>query len=217
MIFIPLLLLVYLCGFLVAAVILKKYQRTILWAGALILFFSIMLLIGLGIFLPRGYAGIFGTFMAIIVSGALVWTAEKLNSMQPAHKVQDEEEEISEEPQNAEKEELTIELPAKLDTVTARRIFKKAIHDGFMEEHEGQLKWNKSAVLLAYMCGRIYCDDKSQYYKRQQKYLWRLGDGGRFPDASLQSLFGVKNLGLSRQKNKDTKIPDGAEQVDRWF
>ena len=48
MIFIPFLIVAYIGFFLVAAYVQKSKQRTILWTGALILFFSIMLLMGLG-------------------------------------------------------------------------------------------------------------------------------------------------------------------------
>ena len=72
-------------------------------------------------------------------------------------------------------------------------------------------------MLLAYVCGRIYCGDKPEFQKRKQKYYWRLGKGGRFQDGMLQALFSVKNLGGARQKNRDTTVPDGAELVDKWF
>ncbi len=82
--------------------------------------------------------------------------------------------------------DLGIELPDKLNTPLARRIIKRAIADEFMEVQDGTLKWNKSVVLLAYVCGRIYCGDKPEFQKRKQKYYWRLGKGGRFPDGLLQ-------------------------------
>lgn len=211
------LIILYVIAFLVAAFALKKYQRAILWTGALILFFSTMLLIGLGLYIPKGLAGVLQPCLALVVSGLMVLVAEKQNSIKLANDANCDCEDNNETQEDSGDIDLGVELPDKLNTPLARKIFKKAIHDGFMEVQEGKIKWNKSVVLLAYMCGRIYCGDTSEFLKRKQKYIWRFGKGGRFPDAPLQSLFSVKNLGGSRQKNKNTVVPDGAEQVDKWF
>lgn len=210
-------IILYVIAFLVAAFALKRYQRTILWVGALILFFITMLSIGLELYVPKGLAGVLLPCLALVVSGLMVLVAEKQNSIKLAKDVNDEGIINNEAPNDSEDINIDIELPDKLNTALARKIFKKAIHEGFMEVQEGKLNWNKSVVLLAYMCGRIYCGDKSEFHKRKQKYYWRLGKGGRFPDGLLQSLFRVKNLGGARQKNRETTVPDGAEIVDKWF
>lgn len=210
-------IILYVIAFLVVAFALKKYQRTILWIGALILFFITMLSIALGLYVPRGLAGVLQPCLALVVSGLMILVAEKQNSIKLASDANYAGENNDVTQEDSDDIDLGIELPDKLNTPLARRIIKRAIADEFMEVQDGTLKWNKSVVLLAYVCGRIYCGDKPEFQKRKQKYYWRLGKGGRFPDGLLQALFGVKNLGGARQKNRDTTVPDGAELVDKWF
>ena len=210
-------IILYVIAFLVIAFALKKYQRTVLWIGALILFFITMLSIGLGLYVPKGFAGVLQPCLALVVSGLMILVAEKQNSIKLANDDNYAGENNNDNQEDSDDIDLGIELPDKLNTPLARRIFKKAITDEFLEVQDGTLKWNKSVVLLAYVCGRIYCSDKPEFQKRKQKYYWRLGKGGRFPDGLLQALFGVKNLGGARQKNRDTTVPDGAELVDKWF
>lgn len=210
-------IILYVIAFLVVAFALKKYQRTILWIGALILFFITMLSIALGLYVPRGLAGVLQPCLALVVSGLMILVAEKQNSIKLANDANYAGDNNNENQEDSDDIDLGIKLPDKLNIPLARRIFKRAITDEFMEIQDGTLKWNKSVVLLAYVCGRIYCGDKPEFQKRKQKYYWRLGKGGRFPDGLLQKLFGVKNLGGARQKNRDTTVPDGAEQVDKWF
>ena len=210
-------IILYVIAFLVIAFALKKYQRTVLWIGALILFFITMLSIGLGLYVPQGFAGILQPCLALVVSGLMILVAEKQNSIKLANDANYAGENNNDNQEDSDDIDLGIELPDKLNTPLARRIIKRAIADEFMEVQDGTLKWNKSVVLLAYVCGRIYCGDKPEFQKRKQKYYWRLGKGARFPDGLLQALFGVKNLGGARQKNRDTTVPDGAELVDKWF
>ncbi len=210
-------IILYVIAFLVIAFALKKYQRTVLWIGALILFFITMLSIGLGLYVPKGFAGVLQPCLALVVSGLMILVAEKQNSIKLANDANYAGENNNDNQEDSDDIDLGIELPDKLNTPLARRIIKRAIADEFMEVQDGTLKWNKSVVLLAYVCGRIYCGDKPEFQKRKQKYYWRLGKGGRFPDGLLQALFGVKNLGGARQKNRDTTVPDGAELVDKWF
>ena len=210
-------IILYVIAFLVIAFALKKYQRTVLWIGALILFFITMLSIGLGLYVPKGFAGVLQPCLALVVSGVMVLVAKKQNSIKSANNDNCDGENNNETQEDSGDIDFGVKLPDKLNTPLARRIIKRAIADEFMEVQDGTLKWNKSVVLLAYVCGRIYCGDKPEFKKRKQKYYWRLGKGGRFPDGLLQALFGVKNLGGARQKNRDTTVPDGAELVDKWF
>lgn len=176
-----------------------------------------MLSIALGLYVPRGLAGVLQPCLALVVSGLMILVAEKQNSIKLANDANYADDNNNDNQEDSDDIDLGIKLPDKLNTPLARRIFKRAIADEFMEIQDGTLKWNKSVVLLAYVCGRIYCGDKPEFQKRKQKYYWRLGKGGRFPDGMLQALFSVKNLGGARQKNRDTTVPDGAELVDKWF
>ena len=79
------LIIVYVIAFLVAAFVLKKHQRAILWTGALILFFGTMLLLGLGLYVPKGFAGVLQPCLALVVSGLMILVAEKQNSIKLAN------------------------------------------------------------------------------------------------------------------------------------
>lgn len=208
------LIILYVIAFLVAAFALKKYQRAILWTGALILFFSTMLLVGLGLYIPKGLAGVLQPCLALVVSGLMVLVAEKQNSIKLANDANHKDTSVD----NAgDEESFPIPLPKKLNTKLAKKIFMKAKDAGFIEIEGGKMKWKKSIVLLAYMCGRIYCGDTPQYFKREQCNRWRFGKSGRFPDRPLQTLFEVKSIGQLRLNGRNMKVPDGSDVVDSWF
>ena len=56
-------------------------------------------------------------------------------------------------------DEGAVVLTGMLNTELAVKVFAKAIEAGYMSEKGSHYKWNDSKVLLAYMCGRIYCGD----------------------------------------------------------
>lgn len=123
MIFIPILAVVYYCAFLVAATVLKKRQRAILWTGALIPFFSILLLIGLGLFLPRDFGSILGTFIFLGSSGLMACMAE---GQFPVRKKALDNQSISQKQSSdsdAKFQTDQIKLSARLDTERARDVF----------------------------------------------------------------------------------------------
>ena len=74
-------------------------------------------------------------------------------------------------------------IPAKLDTPLARQVFQKALDANLMEINNGHYKWKGTKVQLAYMCGRIYCEDKPKYDEREGKTYWRFGWTEFFPDS----------------------------------
>ena len=81
------LIIVYVIAFLVAAFVLKKHQRAILWTGALILFFGTMLLLGLGLYVPKGFAGVLHPCLALVVSGLIILVAEKQNCIKVIYNI----------------------------------------------------------------------------------------------------------------------------------
>lgn len=194
--FISILVIVYCVVVLAVAYALKKYQRTILWSAGLLLFIVTMLLFGLGIMHPKNLYGIWDGCFPLICSGVILYVAESKHQLQVKN---------------------VIKLPDKLNTELAMKVFNKALEDEFLKVEKGKLKWKKSTALLAYMCGRIYCGDFSQYYKRENCYRWKWGDEGRFPTSLLESLFDTKNIGQSRQNGKNDIAPDGSVHVDSWF
>ena len=110
----------------------------------------------------------------------------------------------------------TIILSETLDTELARKVFAKAIEAGYMKEDGTHYKWNESKVLLAYMCGRIYCGDKPIPSKFDDKGSWKFGETF-FPDTELNNLFDISGLGQSRQNRKDLAVPVKSTEIDKFF
>ena len=86
-------------------------------------------------------------------------------------------------------------MPKILDTDTARKVFAKAIEAGYITECGSFYKWNNSKVLLAYMCGRIYCGDKSNYSKIEEKTFWKFGRQDMFPNLVFETKLLIQHLG----------------------
>jgi hypothetical protein len=217
MIYLPILVVAYTCGILVAAIAKKKYQRAILWTGALIPFFSILLLIGLGLYKPDNFSGLFGVFLALGCSGLMACMAER--QFPTRLKVQNDQ--STNQNQSSESEEVSplnkVKLPAKLDTQLARDVFSKAIEAGLMKENGNHYKWLGTKVQLAYMCGRIYCEDSPQNDQVEDKDIWKFGRTEFFPDSDLNELFEVTDLAQSRQNRKDSPVPQGSNKINVFF
>ena len=141
------LIIVYVIAFLVAAFVLKKHQRAILWTGALILFFGTMLLLGLGLYIPKGFAGVLQPCLALVVSGLMILVAEKQNSIKLANDDNYAGENNNDNQEDSDDIDLGIELPDKLNTHLARRIFKKAITG-----RNRQTLWGDGVRMLTQNC-----------------------------------------------------------------
>lgn len=217
MIYLPILVVAYTIGVFVAAATKKQYQRTILWTGALIPFFSILLLIGFGLYKPDDFSSLFGVFLALGCSGLMACMAEtRFPTRQKVHESQPANQVLSSEP-HGEPQQNQIQLTDKLDTQRAREIFARAIEAGLMEEKGNHYKWKGTKVQLAYMCGRIYCEDKPKYDEREGKTYWRFGLTEFFPDSELNALFEETDLGQSRSNRKDLVVPQGSNKIDDLF
>ena len=141
------LIILYVIAFLIVAFALKKYQRTILWIGALILFFITMLSIGLGLYVPKGLAGVLQPCLALVVSGLMILVAEKQNSIKLANDDNYAGENNNDNQEDSDDIDLGIELPDKLNTPLARRIFKKAITG-----RNRQTLWGDGVRMLTQNC-----------------------------------------------------------------
>lgn len=110
-------------------------------------------------------------------------------------------------------------IPKELDTQLARKVFSKAIERGFMMEDGHYYRWNEneSKVLLAYMCGRIYCGDRPVKIEQTGKVIWELGRCGFFPDTGLNELFQTKDLGQSRSNRIAQTTPQRSAFIDEMF
>ena len=79
-----------------------------------------------------------------------------------------------------------------------------------------RLIWNDSTVLLAYMCGRIYCKDKAEKVPHENKYCWEKGQDG-LPNAELTRLFQREGIGQARLNRKSATAPKKFEEIDKFF
>ena len=201
----------------------KRYARPILWSSAITLFAGTLLLVGVGVINPidgdnSGSTTFWGTIITLISGAALAFCAEMLKEGNKGKtKVQNSnitKTFISVE-QTANEE--TVVLTGMLHTELAVKVFAKAIESGYMNEKGSHYKWNDSKVLLAYMCGRIYCGDKPEYSEMDEKSYWKFGRMGVFPDTELSNLFEMPDLGQSRSNRKDLAVPAKSKEIDKFF
>ena len=208
------------CAFIVALLailtVVKKRQRGtlqfndrgIFWTVAICMFEITMLCIALGILSPslHNSTQLFTCILGFVISGVLAYFAERIHKSTQAK--------ISEENHDEESEaEPSTESPADL----ANKIFAKAIKEGYIEEVDGHYKRkNMSKALLTYMCGRIYCGDKSERVGESNKYIWKQGEGV-FPESDLNKLFDESGLAQARYNRAGTAVPQGFESIDIFF
>ena len=114
-------IILYVIAFLIVAFVLKKYQRTILWIGALILFFITMLSIGLGLYVPKGLAGVLQPCLALVVSGLMILVTEKQNSIKLANDANYAGENNNDNQEDSDDIDLGIELSVYLHFVPDRK------------------------------------------------------------------------------------------------
>lgn len=202
----------------------KRYARLILWSSAITLFAGTLLLVGVGVINPidednSGSTTFWGTIITLISGAALAFCAEMLKEGNKGRiKVQNgniTETSISEE--QSVGDEGAVVLTGMLNTVLAVKVFAKAIEAGYMSEKDSHYKWSDSKVLLAYMCGRIYCGDKPEYSEMDEKSFWKFGRLGVFPDTELSNLFEMPDLGQSRSNRKDLAVPAKSKEIDKFF
>ena len=199
----------------------KRYARLILWSSAITLFAGTLLLVGVGVINPidednSGSTTFWGTIITLISGAALAFCAEMLKEGNKGKiKVQNGNSSVSEEQSVCD--EGAVVLTGMLNTVLAGKVFAKAIEAGYMSEKGSHYKWNDSKVLLAYMCGRIYCGDKPVYSDMDEKSFWKFGRLGVFPDTELSHLFEMPDLGQSRSNRKDLVVPAKSKEIDKFF
>ena len=82
----------------------------------------------------------------------------------------------------------------------------KAIDEGYIIIDDDHYKWTLNKVLLAYMCGRIYCEDYPEKTIYDEKTYWMPGRVELFPGTELDKLFNMKDLTQSRHTRKKQKL-----------
>lgn len=185
------------------------------------MFAGTLLLVGIGVINPidgdnTGSTTFWGTIITLISGAALAFCAEMLKEGNKGKiKVQNGNSSVSEE--QSVGDEGAVVLTGMLNTELAVKVFAKAIEAGYMSEKGSHYKWNDSKVLLAYMCGRIYCGDKPVYSDMDEKSFWKFGRLGVFPDTELSNLFEMPDLGQSRSNRKDLAVPAKSKEIDKFF
>lgn len=218
---------------LVIAYAFRKYQRIVLWTAALILIIGTALSLGFGLVKIEengviNQTALFAVILTFICSAIFACVAEKIHETSlkkvSSSEVQSNEshDEPSSEQEIPEDDEVQdniegIALPVRLDTLRAREVFARAIEDDLMEVNGNHYKWKGTKVQLAYMCGRIYCEDRPKYDEVERKTYWRFGRSEFFPDSELNDLFEETGLGQSRANQKDLSVPQGSNKIDDLF
>ena len=195
----------------------RKHDRAIFWGAAIFLIIGSLFLLGTGVLdLYEGDHVNMTTLMlvtlCILGGGILAIFAEKNEELKRKR--------IGASVQGvAESQELEgVVLTRKLDTPLAKDIFAKAIKEGLMEVNGSHFKWKSSKILLAYMCGRIYCNDSPVSDPgKEGKFMWNPGDDSSFPDIDLNALFQTKDIGQSRNNRKFCPLPNDFDIIDRFF
>ena len=194
----------------------QKHGRAIFWGVAIFLIIGSLFLLGTGVLdLYEGDHINMTTLMlvslCILGGGILAIFAEKNEELKrkragAAQSV-------------AESQELAgVILTRKLDTPLAKEVFSKAIKEGLMEVNGSHFKWKRPKILLAYMCGRIYCNDcPVPDHGKEGKFIWNPGDDSSFPDIDLNALFQTKDIGQSRNNRKFCPLPNDFDIIDRFF
>lgn len=107
-------------------------------------------------------------------------------------------------------------LPTINGTEAERKVFARAIQNGYMELLDnGTYKWNRTKSLLGYMCGKLYCGDRVRTNASGNKELTRGVNG--FPMMDCRTLFAI-DVAKSRTQQFNTEaIPNGYELIDYLF
>ena len=231
---------------LVFATIFKNHNRAILWSGAIVSFLALCSLFAFGIFEPKvgdaqhNAAILCVSILLLAVSGLLarvasqpdklLWDnrkrknkkAESANVLAPAS-IEEQPEDKNETAKKGTDVLITedgslkgVIIPRGLNTTLARRVFTKAVEAGYISVNGTRLIWNDSTVLLAYMCGKIYCKDKAEKIPHENKYCWEKGQE-YFPNADLTRLFQREGIGQARLNRNSATVPKKSEEIDKFF
>ena len=162
-----------------------------------------------------GTAVIVGISTAIGCAITLIYAAEDLHQKKRINGKKITETESVQEDMVPDHHKVT--LPSRLDTELARKIFDKAIEEEYIIINDDHYEWTLNKVLLAYMCGRIYCEDYPEKTIYDEKMYWMPGRVELFPGTELDKLFNMKDLTQSRHTRKNKAAPTGFEKIDKLF
>ena len=204
---------ILIAGFLIVLVVTYIYKlnsRKVFWGVGLTTIIGILILLGLGVLRPSC-----GISTAIGWAITRIYAAEDLHQKKRIKGKKIVETESMQEDRGPDHHKVT--LPSRLDTELARKIFAKAIEEGYIIIDDDHYEWTLNKVLLAYMCGRIYCEDYPEKTIYDEKTYWMPGRVELFPGTELDKLFNMKDLTQSRHTRKNKAAPTGSEKIDKLF
>lgn len=224
----------------------KKHQRELLWGAGIVILLIVFALVVFGVLDIYNLRDCLIVTLGAIIPGVYAYYAEKThkkllskmphlsdNILQPniPKDITEETNLISvniptetvaeditiDESETSEDEQEVFTLPVNLATPLARTVFGKCISEGLITVKEGHYQWNgQSKALLAYMCGKIYCEDYTVFQKTDRKNYWKQGTPA-FPDTALNSLFHENALAQSRKSRNNSTSPEGFRRIDSFF
>ena len=214
---------ILIAGFLIVLAVTYIYKlnsRKVFWGVGLTAIIGILILLGLGVLrqswgTETGTAVIVGISTAIGCAITLIYAAEDLHQKKRIKGKKITETESVQEDMVPDRHKVT--LPSRLDTELARKIFDKAIEEEYIIINDDHYEWTLNKVLLAYMCGRIYCEDYTEKTIYDEKMYWMPGRVELFPGTELDKLFNMKDLTQSRHTRKNKAAPTGFEKIDKLF
>ena len=188
---------ILIAGFLIVLVVTYIYKlnsRKVFWGVGLTTIIGILILLGLGVLRPSwgtetGTAVIVGISTAIGCAITLIYAAEDLHQKKRIKGKKIVETESMQEDRGPDHHKVT--LPSRLDTELARKIFAKAIEEGYIIIDDDHYEWTLNKVLLAYMCGRIYCEDYPEKTIYDEKTYWMPGRVELFPGTELDTMLEI--------------------------
>ena len=206
---------ILIAGFLIVLAVTYIYKlnsRKVFWGVGLTAIIGILILLGLGVLRPSwgtetGTAVIVGISTAIGCAITLIYAAEDLHQKKRIKGKKITETESVQEDMVPDRHKVT--LPSRLDT--------KAIEEEYIIINDDHYEWTLNKVLLAYMCGRIYCEDYPEKTIYDEKMYWMPGRVELFPGTELDKLFNMKDLTQSRHTRKNKAAPTGFEKIDKLF
>ena len=172
---------ILIAGFLIVLAVTYIYKlnsRKVFWGVGLTAIIGILILLGFGVLRPSwgtetGTAVIVGISTAIGCAITLIYAAEDLHQKKRIKGKKITETESVQEGMVPDHHKVT--LPSRLDTELARKIFDKAIEEEYIIINDDHYEWTLNKVLLAYMCGRIYCEDYPEKTIYDEKMYWMPG------------------------------------------
>jgi hypothetical protein len=107
---------------------------------------------------------------------------------------------------------VNISIPDEIDSDLFRAFIDISIRNEVISYSNSTIRFNGSYALLAFACGRIFCDDTIRLDSVTKDPIVNRGDKF-FPQAKLNKLFGCKRLSQVRHQFIGKTPPTGYEKI----